>query len=138
MLNWFIASTYFFNSNAHQSTPPSPAQVDDGLNFDMISELTDGFSGSDLRELCQTACRQATMDFAVELSRIPVQNTLGLKNEEAESLLEPCLKPVRMEDFMKALEHVHKTGGYSVECDESHTPPEQQKRLRTLAEMLLF
>ncbi len=122
--------------------------MDEGIDFEIISEWTDGFSGSDLRELCQTACRQATMDFAVELSRIPPQNTLWLKNgengEKTEPLLEPCLKPVRMEDFVKALERVHKTGGYSVECSEPHTPhnspasqPDQKRTLRALADMLL-
>ncbi len=111
--------------------------MDDGLDFDTLSELTDGFSGSDLRELCQTACRQATMNFAVQLSRIPLQNTLGLENEEVGHSMKPWLEPVRMEDFMKALEHVHKTGGYSVGCDESHTTSsEQQNRLRALVDML--
>ncbi len=133
--------------HTHPFHPPplDRLQVHKGVDFDIISELTDGFSGSDLKELCQTACRRATMDFAVELSRIPQQNTSGLENEETKPLLEPWLKPVRMEDFVKALEHVHKTGGYFGGFDDKHPtpqnspvyPPEQHKMLRTLANMLL-
>ncbi len=134
-----------YYSNAHPSLPSDHLQVDEGVDFDLISELTDGFSGSDLRELCQTACRRATMDFAIELSRIPPQNTSGLKNEETKPLLEAWLKPVRMEDFVKALEHVHKTGGYLGGFDNEPPtpqnspvdPPEQHKMLRALASMLM-
>ncbi|XP_038061342.1 ATPase family AAA domain-containing protein 1-like [Patiria miniata] len=68
----------------------------DTVNLLEIADQTDGFSGSDLREMCRNACIYTMRDY--------MKNQSGLNSDEGEAQsAEESLRPVSMEDLSTSL-----------------------------------
>ncbi|XP_035211921.1 ATPase family AAA domain-containing protein 1-B-like [Stegodyphus dumicola] len=73
--------------------------VSDEVNVDEIAMLTDGFSGSDLRELCRNAALYRVRDYCKEEIKA---EALGDSPSDSE-VYHDALRPISMEDFSSAL-----------------------------------
>jgi SpoVK/Ycf46/Vps4 family AAA+-type ATPase len=74
------------------------------IDLDTIANITDGFSGSDLKELCRTAA----MFRVKELSNFVFHSLPNTKNLEGEeplsSNLDTSLRSINMNDFLSAVQ----------------------------------
>lgn len=70
--------------------------VSDDVQVDRIAKLTDGFSGSDMRELCRNASVYRVRDYMrnTENSDVP-----SVANTENEDVFHDALRPITMEDL---------------------------------------
>ena len=82
-------------------------RVQDDLDFARLAKLTEGFSGSDIREACRTASVYRMREFASSLDGESVEPNSAPKNSSAEEI------------------HVNKSGGDG----KSH----EQKDLRSIS-----
>ncbi len=79
-------------------------ELDEDMDLDTIANITDGFSGSDLKELCRTAA----MFRVKELSNFVFHSLPNTKNLEREELLTSnfvtTLRSINMNDFLSAVQ----------------------------------
>ena len=80
----FESRTQILKSNLRK-TPLDPS-----INLDLIAQHTDGFSGADLSEICQRACKLAIKD--------EIKNEMEIEDYQND---ECCIKPFHFEEAMK-------------------------------------
>lgn len=82
-------------------------QLNPDVNLDAIANITDGFSGSDLKELCRTAAMFRVKEFSSQMNGtsgdLNCVRREGLMPSNADFIA--SLRPINMEDFLSA---VHK------------------------------
>lgn len=76
--------------------------VSDDVDMEHISKLTDGFSGSDLRELCRIAALYRVRDYCKEESKMESQP----ESPSDAEVYHDALRPISMEDFSNAFERM--------------------------------
>lgn len=69
--------------------------VDPKLDYALIAEKTDTYSGSDLKELCKKALAVPTSDF------------LSAQTDNMENQKPSALRPLSTQDFLQALQSLH-------------------------------
>jgi ATP-dependent 26S proteasome regulatory subunit len=74
-------------------------RVDSGVNLTQIAERLDGYTGSDIKEVC----REAVVQISHEQARLLDQGSLGNFGEDVTQGLLQRLRPVTMDDFDRAL-----------------------------------
>ncbi len=73
--------------------------TDDSIDYIRLSKLTEGFSGSDLRE----ACRAASVLRMRELMAHKAKSTSELKPENGNNPSESCLRDITNDDLLKSV-----------------------------------
>ena len=72
-----------------------------------LSELTRGYSGSDLKEVCRAAAMTPIHEIMAEASRRAVMGETSILEDKT---IQPKLRPLCKHDFMLALKKVKRTG----------------------------
>ncbi|XP_028651254.2 outer mitochondrial transmembrane helix translocase isoform X1 [Erpetoichthys calabaricus] len=72
--------------------------VDEAIDFNNIAKETDGFSGSDLREMCRDAALLCVRDY--------IHNSSPLLSSQEE---EDVIRPIQKDDLLKAIEKMKKS-----------------------------
>eukprot|EP00545_Synedropsis_sp_CCMP1620_P007064 CAMPEP_0119008738 /NCGR_PEP_ID=MMETSP1176-20130426/3900_1 /TAXON_ID=265551 /ORGANISM="Synedropsis recta cf, Strain CCMP1620" /LENGTH=427 /DNA_ID=CAMNT_0006961129 /DNA_START=9 /DNA_END=1292 /DNA_ORIENTATION=- len=72
-----------------------------------LAELTRGYSGSDLKEVCRAAAMQPIHEIMAEASRRAVMGETSILDDTKNK---PKLRPLDKQDFTKALQKVKRTG----------------------------
>jgi SpoVK/Ycf46/Vps4 family AAA+-type ATPase len=73
-----------------------------------LAELTRGYSGSDLKEVCRAAAMAPIHEIMAEASRRAVMGEASILKDEA--LNKPEIRPLTKQDFLQALKKVKRTG----------------------------
>lgn len=73
--------------------------VSDDVDFNRLSELTDGFSGSDLHELCRHTTIYRVREFVRRIDNVDSIDYYGEESEESESL-----PAISMHDLIRSTE----------------------------------
>jgi ATPase family AAA domain-containing protein 1 len=73
-------------------------RLDKGVNLTMVAERLEGYTGSDIKEVC----REAVVQISHEQARLLDQRFVNTREDITEGSLQH-LRPVTMEDFEKAL-----------------------------------
>lgn len=105
---------------------------DDTVSPGQLANVTKGYSGSDLKELCRAAAMAPVRDF---LKTNPAKNFVkhrkagkGQQKEEEEEEPEPQLRDLTMADFEAAKESVLPTGETASNYQQKEQAQEQQRR----------
>jgi len=98
-------------------------KISSDLSFDELAERTEGYSGSDLKELCRAALIGSVRD---AYSSVETENISSHQHLE--------LRPIIMNDFEMAFERVRPTG---VSAREYANQPDQHHNLRLSPTQLL-
>jgi SpoVK/Ycf46/Vps4 family AAA+-type ATPase len=72
-----------------------------------LSEMTRGYSGSDLKEVCRAAAMTPIHEIMAEASRRAVMGETSILTDKS---VNPKLRPLCKQDFLRALEKVKRTG----------------------------
>lgn len=73
--------------------------ISEDVNIEEIAKLTDGFSGSDLRELCRNAALYRVRDYC----NAELKNKSETDSSPDAEVFHDALRPISMEDFVNAL-----------------------------------
>jgi SpoVK/Ycf46/Vps4 family AAA+-type ATPase len=103
--------------------------LDDFLE-ELSGNMTLGYSGSDLKELCKAAAMVAVQERAAEFSRWRVMGELQ-SNSRPEMSKDP-LRPMTKQDMLCALDKVKRTGAVAMEYGRE----EQNNAMSTSLEVL--
>lgn len=74
--------------------------VSDDVDIDQVAKSTDGFSGSDMRELCRNASVYRVRDYMRNAAENPDATTSNIENED---VFHDALRPITMEDLTVSL-----------------------------------
>lgn len=71
--------------------------IDGDINVDLLAKETQGFSGSDLHELCRSASVYRVRDYCRS------QNDANQLNNSSDDIFQDALRPITMDDLMKSM-----------------------------------
>ncbi|CAG9832867.1 unnamed protein product [Diabrotica balteata] len=86
--------------------------VSDDVDMEALASSTDGFSGSDLREMCRNASVYRVRDYLRNHIDSPVPTT-SQKEDEEEEVFHDTLRPISMEDLKLSF---NKMRGSKLQC----------------------
>ncbi|XP_022900366.1 outer mitochondrial transmembrane helix translocase-like [Onthophagus taurus] len=92
--------------------------VEDNVDVNKIARSTDGFSGSDLRELCRNASVYRVRDY-MKNNRVTVRSTQSTSTlGESEDEFHDALRPISMDDLMISMNKMKES---KLHCGSLHT-----------------
>jgi len=106
------------------------SMTEESRNF--IPELarkTDGYSGSDLKELCRAAAMEPIREISAHVSRLHVMASAKGEKPTADSPGSIDIRPVEKKDFLKALQRVKRTGEVAQTYKRTFSRPFPQEAL---------
>lgn len=80
-------------------------EIDDDVDIEDLAALTDGCSGSDLKELCRLAALRCVRDASSNLHTADVTNDTSTESGEYQTF--PKIRAIKMSDFKKSLHKMH-------------------------------
>lgn len=86
--------------------------VSDDIEISHIAKMTEGFSGSDLRELCRNAALYRVRDYLKEENQKGESDFVASSSSDAECYHD-ALRPINMEDFNGALQRMKESKVHS-------------------------
>ncbi|XP_053466549.1 outer mitochondrial transmembrane helix translocase [Ictalurus furcatus] len=87
----------------------SGENLSEAVNLMEIAEQTEGFSGSDLREVCRDAALYRVRDFVRKQQMKQITQQLRLEQDEEETVDSVCLRPITQLDLLFGLDKMNES-----------------------------
>ena len=99
-----------------------------------VAKQTEGFSGSDLKELCRFAAMEPIRELTYESSQSAVQGTSEIDKDDVVGPAKGVkIRPVSSKDFAKAVKNVKRTGESATEFyNKKHGSSKSSRRINDL------